>query len=204
MDTLQILTTWVLRLMAYLFGSIPFGLVLTRVFASRDPRQEGSGNIGATNVRRVAGTVPAVLTLAGDVIKGAAPVYLAVSLGWGDILWRDLYSCLVGLAAFMGHLYPVYLRCRSGGKGVATAAGCFLILAPWALAIGLLIFILCVCGLKRASLGSLAASAAMPIAVWKTTGSAVLTGFAGTTSVLIFIRHKENIQRLLAGKEPPV
>ena len=112
-----------LVIFAYLFGSIPFGLVLTRLFTSVDIRREGSGNIGATNVRRLAGTPLGILTLAGDVSKGALPVYLSQMVTASTIIPQEVYVSIVALAAFLGHLYPLYLKLKSGGKGVATAAG---------------------------------------------------------------------------------
>ena len=107
----------ILPFFAYLLGSIPWGLVLTRLFTSIDIRKEGSRNIGATNVRRVAGTTLGILTLAGDVLKGAVPVWLAVFLTNSNELWASFYISLVAVAAFMGHLYPIYMKFKNGGKG---------------------------------------------------------------------------------------
>ncbi len=194
----------ILPFFAYLLGSIPWGLVLTRLFTSINIRQEGSGNIGATNVRRVAGTKLGILTLAGDVLKGAVPVWLAVSLTDSNELWAAFYLSLVAFAAFMGHLYPIYMKFKNGGKGVATAAGCFAVISPPALGVAILVFILFVCGFNRVSAASLAAAAVLPVAVWKATGSGVLTGCAAATSVFIGFRHKENIKRLLSGTEPTI
>jgi len=192
----------ILPFFAYLLGSIPWGLVLTRLFTSINIRQEGSGNIGATNVRRVAGAKLGILTLAGDVLKGAVPVWLAVSLTDSNELWASFFISLVAFAAFMGHLYPIYMKFKNGGKGVATAAGCFAVISPPALGVVILVFILFVCGFNRVSGASLAAAAVLPVAVWKATGSGVLTGCAAATAVFIGFRHKENIKRLLSGTEP--
>ncbi len=194
----------ILPFFAYLLGSIPWGLVLTRMFTSINIRQEGSGNIGATNVRRVAGAKLGILTLAGDVLKGAVPVWLAVSLTDSNELWAAVYISLVALAAFMGHLYPIYMKFKNGGKGVATAAGCFAVISPPALGVVILVFILFVCGSNRVSAASLAAAAVLPVAVWKATGSGVLTGCAVATAVFIGFRHIENIKRLLSGTEPTI
>lgn len=186
---------------AYALGSIPWGLVLTRMFTSVDLRKSGSGNIGATNVRRTAGTLLGVCTLIGDVLKGAAPVWWAVHLvGRGTV--ADGYIALVALCAFLGHLYPVYMRFRDGGKGVATAAGCFLALSPLAVIVSLLVFILFVCITGRVSVGSLAATAFLPLAVWEAVGSVPLTVCAGVIGGWVWWRHRENFHRLAAGTEP--
>ncbi len=123
-----------LVLFAYLIGSIPTGILLTRAFSKQDPRTVGSQNIGATNIYRTAGKTPAVLTLAGDAIKGFVPVALAD-------FWHfpELWVSLTALAVFLGHLFPLFLRFK-GGKGVATALGLFLAIAPWAVGVDLPLF----------------------------------------------------------------
>jgi glycerol-3-phosphate acyltransferase PlsY len=194
----------VLPLFAYLLGSIPWGLVLTRLFTSVDVRKLGSGNIGATNVRRVAGTTLGALTLAGDVLKGAIPVWLAVTITAPSELWSEIYISLVALAAFSGHLYPVYMKFKDGGKGVATAGGCFVVISPLACAVAILVFVLFIFVFKRASVASLAASAALPFAVLYVTGSGVLAGCAVVTAIFIYLRHTDNIKRLLSGAEPSI
>ncbi len=187
---------------AYLLGSIPWGLVLTRMFTSIDIRRQGSGNIGATNVRRLAGPVLGALTLAGDALKGAIPVWLALTLtGPGDVR-SESYIAVVALCAFAGHLYPVFLKFKSGGKGVATAAGCFLVISPAAGIVVILVFIMFVCWLDRVSAGSLAAAAVLPIAVWEASHSGIFTVCAVAITIFIYIRHKDNIKRLLSGTEP--
>jgi glycerol-3-phosphate acyltransferase PlsY len=191
-----------LPLLAYLLGSIPWGLVLTRLFATADIRRHGSGNIGATNVARVAGPALGLATLAGDVLKGWAPVALASSLDLPPA-GAELYAAALALLAVLGHLFPVYTRLRGGGKGVATAAGAFAALAPSAVLIALAVFVLVLALTRRVSAGSLAASAALPPAVLGTTASAVFCAGAGIAAALIFIRHAGNIRRLLAGTEPP-
>jgi len=189
-------------LFAYLLGSIPFGLVLTRMFASKDVRKIGSGNIGATNVFRAAGSIPAALTLAADALKGVVPVYIAGWFVFSSTFQKEVFLCTVAFAAFIGHLYPVFLRFKTGGKGVATAAGCFILLCPWALSAGLLVFILSLRLFGRVSVGSLAACAVIPIAVWAVSCSQAVTYFAAVTAIFIFIRHRDNIKRLREGKEP--
>lgn len=191
-----------LPLFAYLLGSIPWGLIFTRLFTSVDIRYEGSGNIGATNVARIAGPTLGALTLVGDILKGAIPVWLAMAIAAPNDLWGEIYISLVALAAFSGHLYPVYMRFKKGGKGVATAAGCFAVISPMAFVVLILVFIMFVCWLNRVAMASLAAAAVLPVAVWKDTGSGVLTGCAVVTAIFIYFRHKDNIKRLLAGTEP--
>jgi glycerol-3-phosphate acyltransferase PlsY len=194
----------VLPIFSYLLGSIPWGIIFTRLFTPINIRQVGSGNIGATNVARMAGPGLGILTLVGDILKGAFPVWLAVSMATPNEVWGDLYIALVAFAAFMGHLYPVYMKFKNGGKGVATAAGCFGVISPIALVILILVFILFVCWSNRVSLASLAAAAVLPVAIWKATGSKVMLGCAVVTTIFIYFRHVDNIKRLISGKEPAI
>ena len=197
-----------LPIFAYLLGSIPWGLLLTRAFSAGDIRRQGSGNIGATNVSRVAGSTLGMATFAGDTLKGAVPVFIALSLleAVGLVAsggrWSDMWLSIVALAAFVGHLYPVYTGFRSGGKGVATAAGCFIILSPFACLIALGVFILLISITRYVSVGSLAAAAILPLAVWFWTHSLSLSGSAALMGVFIFLRHSQNIKRLVQGTEP--
>jgi glycerol-3-phosphate acyltransferase PlsY len=184
---------------AYLIGSIPSGVILTKAFAGQDIRQQGSGNIGATNVARVAGMRLGLLTLALDLLKGAAPVYLAGRFGPGP---AEAAMTLAALAAVGGHLYPVYSGCKGGGKGVATAAGCFLVMAPVACLAAIILFALTVFLSRRVSAGSLAAAASRPAGVWLVTSSGYFLAGAGVISLFVIVRHRENIARLLSGKEP--
>ena len=194
----------VLPVFAYVLGSIPWGIVLTRLFTSVDIRREGSGNIGATNVGRIAGPTLGVLTLIGDMLKGVIPVWIAVVLTTPNSLWGEIYISVVSLAAFSGHLYPVYMRFKKGGKGVATAAGCFAVIAPMAFVVVTLVFIMFVCWFNIVAVASLAAAAVLPVAVWQTTGSGVLTGCAVITAIVIYFRHMDNIKRLFEGTEPAI
>jgi glycerol-3-phosphate acyltransferase PlsY len=184
---------------AYLIGSIPSGVILTKVFAGQDIRQQGSGNIGATNVARVAGMRLGLLTLALDLLKGAAPVYLAGRFGPGS---GEAAMTLAALAAVGGHMYPAYSGCKGGGKGVATAAGCFLIMAPVACLAAVAVFALTVFLSRRVSAGSLAAAASLPAGVWLATSSGSLFAGGCVISLFVILRHRENISRLLNGKEP--
>jgi acyl phosphate:glycerol-3-phosphate acyltransferase len=195
---------FVLLVFAYLLGSIPWGIVLTRLFTSVDIRREGSGNIGATNVVRIAGPTLGVLTLMGDMLKGGIPVWIAGVLTTPNSFWGEIYISLVALAAFSGHLYPLFMRFKKGGKGVATAAGCFAVISPVAFMVAILVFIMCVCWLNIVAVASLAAAAVLPIAIWKATGSGVLTVCAVVTAILIYFRHTDNIKRLLKGTEPVI
>ena len=191
-----------LLIFAYLLGSIPWGFILARIFASTDIRQKGSYNIGATNVMREVGVIAGFLTLAGDVFKGAFPVYLARwALGAVDGS-GDVYLAAVALAAFIGHLFPVYLKFRDGGKGVATAAGCFAVISLTAILAAFGLFAVMLLVSRRVSVGSLCAAAALPVSIWITTGSPLLTIAATIVALLIFARHHGNIKRLLAGNEP--
>lgn len=189
---------------AYLLGAVPWGLLLTRRAAGRDVRTLGSGNIGATNVARVAGGVLGALTLLLDMIKGGGPVFLAWSLSPATVapIPPDLVVSVTGLCAVIGHMYPVYLKFKTGGKGVATAAGCFLVISPGACAAAGLVFLLVFFLSRRVSPASLSATALLPgfIALWG--GSVFVIMTAGVVAVLIFIRHSANIRRLINGTEP--
>lgn len=198
----SIFILWGFPLIAYLLGSIPWGVVLTRLYTSADIRQQGSGNIGATNVSRVAGPTMGLLTFAGDILKGAVPVFLALKFAGQNQGVNDIFLSIVGLSAFFGHLYPLFMKFKSGGKGVATSAGCFVVLAPLACLAALAAFIISLLSSRRVSAGSLAAAAVLPIAGWYSTHSREITTTAIIMSVFIFIRHRDNIRRLLSGTEP--
>ena len=202
MDSFEIAKFAGLVIGAYLLGSVPFGLILTKKFTSVDIRKEGSGNIGATNVRRLAGTKLGIFTLAGDFLKGVLPVFIAGTITGCETEFSELYISVVAAAAFFGHLYPVFLKFQSGGKGVATAAGCFLIISPWAFLASIASFIIVTYGSRRVSAGSLSASVVLPVAVWFTGHSIYYTSCAVIISIFIFLRHRENIRRLLSGTEP--
>lgn len=197
-------TLIILPVAAYLIGSIPFGVIITRLFCNKDIRLEGSRNIGATNVRRIAGTIPAILTLTGDVLKGTIPVGFAIFLTGIHSNFGQMYVSFIAICSFLGHLYPIYFKFKNGGKGVATAGGCFLAISPLSVFISILVFILFVCMTSRASVGSLAGSVLLPISVWKSTGSVILTSCAVIVMVLIIFRHQENIKRLIAGTESKI
>jgi len=185
---------------AYLLGSVPWGVILTRIFGDVDVRAAGSKNIGAYNVFRVAGKRLGLMTLGGDLLKGAIPVLVGISwFGISD--WNgEVLVCLVALSAFAGHLFPVFLGFK-GGKGVATAAGCILVISPFVFLVCVLVYVLVVCCWGYSSAGSLSAAAILPGAIWLATHSLPITGCAFIMALLIFVRHADNIKRLLEGTE---
>ena len=181
-------------LVSYLLGSVPFGLLLARL-KGRDPRLEGSGNIGATNVLRVAGKTLGLLTLLFDTAKGFFPVLLASKMG-GDP-WT-VAAC--GLAAFVGHLYPIYLRFR-GGKGVAVALGVFLAIGPFFVFLTTVFFFLLLYLFRYVSLASICSSwfFSLVLLLFRAPETSLLLSLI--VAALITFRHKANIDRLLRGKE---
>lgn len=180
---------------AYLLGSVPIGFLLGSL-SGLDIRQVGSGNIGATNVARVVGKRQGLLTLVGDVAKGFIPAFLSLRLGYSLPV-----TGLVALAAFIGHLYPVFLQFR-GGKGVATAFGVFLGLAPMATLLLAAVFLVVALVSRVISLASLVAASLAPVVFWLFSYPLVLVGLSVVISLGIVLRHRENIQRLLSGAEP--
>jgi acyl phosphate:glycerol-3-phosphate acyltransferase len=193
---------WLLVFLGYVLGSIPFGYLLVRARSGRDVRAIGSGNIGATNVARTAGLSTGVATLVLDLAKGLFAVWLA-GQGSGGNIRIMMYA---GLAAILGHVFPVWLK-FSGGKGVATALGVFLMISWAAVAAAVAIFAMVVLFWRYVSLGSISAAAALPLLVYLlyAPGHAPPTAVtAGTllSSVLIIVKHRKNIERLLSGTEP--
>jgi glycerol-3-phosphate acyltransferase PlsY len=184
-------------LLGYLLGSIPFGLLLTRIAGLGDIRGIGSGNIGATNVLRTGRKGLAAVTLILDAIKGAAAILIARAL-----LWDQDTALFAGLAAVLGHLFPVWLTFK-GGKGVATGLG-VLIAASLPVGLAACATWLVVAAIARtSSLASLAAFTAAPI-VALILEEFSLVKLAFTIAVLVFVRHQANIRRLIAGTEPRI
>ena len=183
-------------LVIYLITAIPTGIVLTRLMGTEDIRQKGSGNIGATNVYRVAGKLAGVLTLAGDTLKGFLPLLACKSL-------LDLTPTQLGVAcavAIIGHCYPVYLKFR-GGKGIATALGIFLVISPLTV-LGLLVVFLVAVGISRyISLGSVLAAMAAPLLVLMLGHPQPIFLATLFIAMLIIWRHRSNIKRLIDGTE---
>jgi acyl phosphate:glycerol-3-phosphate acyltransferase len=183
-------------LFGYLLGSIPTGLLLARLFSKVDPRKEGSKNIGATNIFRTAGKGLGVLTLIGDAIKGALPVWIAIH-------WRlpPIWIGIAGLSPFLGHVFPIFLGFK-GGKGVATALGIYLVLSPVAVLIEIFLFAGIVWKWRYVSLGSITSALTMPALIaFLRDDSQVYFGLSLIIAAFILLRHQANIVRLLSGNE---
>jgi len=214
---------FIIVIVSYLLGSIPFGYLLVRVFRGQDVRKSGSGNIGATNVARTGSKGLGILTLLLDAAKGYEAVAFTFWLAARHDIERPTSAgidggatarvsghtvlLLAALAAFMailGHMFTVWLRFK-GGKGVAAAAGSFVALAPRAMLVALILFVAVVALTRYVSLGSMVAGAAFPLCVWWLTPAERVTApillLIAASSLLIIVRHKDNIRRLLAGTE---
>lgn len=185
-----------LLIACYLIGAIPTGVILTRLAGAGDVRKSGSGNIGATNVYRVAGRGLGILTLVGDCLKGLLPVLWVAHTG----AWTPWQIALAAAATFLGHLYPIYLGFK-GGKGVATALGIFLVLSPLAVLIALLVFVAVLWKWRFVSLASITAAALIPFLAGGLSRS--LPMFAASLFIggMVIVRHRANISRLRAGSE---
>lgn len=184
-------------IIAYLFGSISSAIVTCRLFGLPDPRTQGSGNPGATNVLRVGGKLPAVITLLGDVLKGVIPVLLAKALSL-----PTLSLALVAFAAFIGHLYPVFFNFR-GGKGVATTLGCLSALS-WPLGLALILTWLLIAILFRySSLAALITAISAPFYTGYLTNE-TYTIMVICMSVILIYRHRKNIYQLWQGNEDKI
>ncbi|HEY6096202.1 MAG TPA: glycerol-3-phosphate 1-O-acyltransferase PlsY [Gallionellaceae bacterium] len=181
---------------AYLLGSVSFAVVVSKVFALPDPRTYGSQNPGATNVLRTGRKLPAVLTLLGDALKGTVAVVLVQHFAPGNFA----LIAAVGLAAFLGHLFPVFLRFQ-GGKGVATALGVLLALSPWLGLAALVTWLLVALVFRFSSLAALVAAVATPLFAILLVLPREYVLAAGVMSLLLIWRHKKNIHNLLTGKE---
>jgi len=216
--------TFLIVVISYLLGSIPFGYLLVRIFRGQDVRQTGSGNIGATNVARTGSKGLAIFTLLLDALKGFLAVKVAFQLAGmyspnfllpptGYLV--DSYSAaqviyvaystaaLAALCSLAGHMFPIWLRFK-GGKGVATGLGAFLAIAPGAVGLVLLVFLGIVAVTRFVSLGSIVAAGLFPLVAWwmePRTRSPIIIALISASSLLIIVRHKDNIQRLIAGTE---
>jgi len=188
-------STIILTLTAYLFGSISAAIITCKIMGLPDPRTQGSNNPGATNVLRIGGKKAAVITLLGDMLKGLLPVLLAVLLKSDD-----LTLALVASTAFLGHLYPLFFGFK-GGKGVATAFGAIAGVS-WPVAIAMSVTWLTVAyGLKISSLSALVTAALAPFYFWWLSGSDALIVMSVFISILLIWRHRSNIQRMMEGTE---
>ena len=194
----------VIALAAYLLGSIPTGFLVARA-KGIDIRSVGSGNIGATNALRVLGKPAGIFVLLMDALKGFAaakwlPV-LALSIFHLEASKMERLCLIAGIGAVLGHNYTCWLNFK-GGKGIATTAGVFLVLAPWALLGALVVFMLALLLTKYVSVASISAAVALPAAIWMLTpNNIMLGGIATALGALAIYKHKSNIQRLIAGTE---
>jgi glycerol-3-phosphate acyltransferase PlsY len=189
---------YLLPLLAYLLGSVSSAVVIARIMGLQDPRDVGSGNPGATNILRYGGKVAAILTLAGDILKGVIAVLIARALTTDDVI-----IALTGFAAFLGHLFPVFFGFR-GGKGVATALGVWFALSPPVGLALLATWVLMAVLFRYSSLAALTASVAAPLYVaWLAPGLPYLATMMVMSAILVF-RHRSNIRNLLAGTETKI
>ncbi len=189
---------YLLPLAAYLFGSISTAVLIARAMGLPDPREVGSKNPGATNILRYGGKAAAVLTLAGDILKGVVPVLIAHALTADAVI-----VTLTGFAAFLGHLFPMFFGFR-GGKGVATALGVWFALNPWVGLALLATWVLMAALFRYSSLAALTASALAPLYVaWLSPGTPYLATMIVMSAILIF-RHRTNIRNLIAGRETKI
>ena len=189
-------------LVAYLLGAIPFGLLVVKALGGPDIREIGSGNIGAANVIRNAGTFAGILTLLLDAGKGYLAAWLAAHFTSGNIRWM----LLAAVCAVVGHMFPIWLGFK-GGKGVATSLGVFLPICWQAVAAAIVLWLLVVIFWRYSSLGSISAAVAMPLFVYLlyAPGQAptqVVTFGTVLIAVLVLVKHRPNIARLVAGEEP--
>ena len=182
---------------AYLVGGIPFGYLLVRWKTGGDVREQGSGNIGATNVLRTTGRSVAVATLLLDIAKGAFAVWIADKLSGGSPMWMSLAA----LAVMAGHAFPVFLKFQ-GGKAVASFIGAFLYLTPIPTIAALLVFVIVVAATRQISMGSMVAAGSLPLAAWlieHPPSSVILATLAA--AVFVIYRHRANIDRIRSGTE---
>lgn len=183
---------------AYLVGSIPTGYLIGKYFFNVDIKQLGSGNIGATNVLRNLGKKMGILTLLGDALKGVIPVVFAILFKPYPLNKSLVFFC--ALSAFLGHLFPIYLKFK-GGKGVATALGIYIVLFPLQVLYALIVFFLVVLKTRYVSLGSILAALSMPLFVSFSAKDTYQVALSVIISALVIYKHKDNIHRLLEGRE---
>ncbi len=183
-------------IIAYVLGSIPFGLVIAKTMCNLDPRLDGSKNTGATNIARLCGTKYGIATLLLDVSKGLVPVLMASA--WID---SHMMLSLVALSAILGHVFSCFMNFK-GGKAVATTVGAFLALSPWGAIISAALCLGVVALSGHVSMGSLTLALALP-ALMVLTGNFAYVPVALIVMVILFWRHKDNIRRLAQGEENP-
>ena len=183
---------------SYMLGAVPFGLLLSKALSKRDPREHGSGNIGATNAMRTGGKKVGILTLLADIAKSLLPVSLAVAAELSEI-----WIAAIALATFIGHLFPVYLNFK-GGKGVATMLGAILPWQPWAALVGLLIWLALIVLSRYVSLASIIAALLLPLLVMWFGGSIPALIVSMVFASLVTLKHAGNIKRLMNGTESSI
>jgi acyl phosphate:glycerol-3-phosphate acyltransferase len=189
---------WLLAPIAYLLGSLSSAVITSRLMGLPDPREEGSKNPGATNVLRLGGKQAAIITLLGDLAKGLIPLLLAKALGASPAV-----LAAVGLAAFFGHIFPVFFGFK-GGKGVATAGGVYFGFT-WLAGLAVMLTWIAVAYISKiSSLSALVAAALAPVYVWFLLGSPELTIASALMGAILIWRHKSNIQRILRGEESKI
>jgi acyl phosphate:glycerol-3-phosphate acyltransferase len=192
---------WTIPAIAYVLGSIPFGFLIVKARGS-DIREAGSGNIGAANVARNAGTISGILTLVLDAAKGYCAVWIAIRWTHGDMRW----VMAAALSAVIGHMYPVWLKFK-GGKGVATGLGVFLPICATAVLAGVVLWLAVVAFWRYSSLGSIVAAVALPVFVHllyapRHAPPPEVTVGTILISILVLVKHRSNVERLIAGTEP--
>lgn len=185
-------------LLSYLIGSVSSAIIVCKLMRLPDPRTQGSRNPGATNVLRIGGKKAAIITLLGDVLKGLLPVLVAKWYGFDSVV-----IALIAFVAFLGHLYPIFFRFE-GGKGVATALGCLLALnwpagLCWLMTWGIIAFVF-----RYSSLASLTASLLAPFYIWVFTGNLLWVNTITWISLILIIRHHDNITKLIRGEESKI
>jgi glycerol-3-phosphate acyltransferase PlsY len=194
---MDINTIFILVLIAcYLIGSIPCGLIVTRLAGHDDIRKKGSGNIGATNVYRTASKKLGVITLVLDALKGGGPLFITMNY----FSFSEVQYAAIAVALFLGHCYSFYLGFK-GGKGVATALGLYLVLAPLAVLEALVLFIFIVWKSRYISMGSISAACIIPFLIYYQLQSWPYFAASAAISLIVVIRHRENIERIVHGTE---
>ena len=195
-STLQIFIYPIVVVLAYLIGSLSAAIITCKIMGLPDPRTTGSNNPGATNVLRIGGKKAAIFTLVGDLLKGLIPVVIVKLIFPAE----SLLIALTALAAFLGHLFPVFFQFK-GGKGVATALGCIIGLNLWVALCAFGVWLAIFLPTRISSLSALTAAVVAPIFLWLFDASASVVIAIIIMDILLIIRHKENIQRILKGEE---
>lgn len=195
-STLQMFIYPIVVVLAYLIGSLSAAIITCKIMGLPDPRTTGSNNPGATNVLRIGGKKAAIFTLIGDLLKGLIPVVI-VKFAFPT---EPLLIALTALAAFLGHLFPVFFQFK-GGKGVATALGCIIGLNLWVALCALGVWLAIFLPTRISSLSALTAAIVAPLFLWLFNASASVVIAIIIMDILLIIRHKENIQRILKGEE---